>query len=303
MKVCYNNKCNFDLGLLAHLHPFDGTKFRKVFNAIKDRPGVEFISPQHEISQSIIEQFVDPLISRYLKHKDHILRALEVPKIPFIGLDYVDKKILRPMRWGVAGTLLSAEEALKNGFCWNLSGGYHHASQHSIEGFCIYNDIGITCQELMARDLFKPEIKILIIDTDAHHGNGNARTFMEHDNVTILDVYNTDIYPTTASTRQRVDVSVALNTGVQGKQYLDSYQKGLSQLTGDYDLAFVVAGTDVLSSDKLGGFQLSLEDVVQREIMTVEFLKDRKIPGVMLSGGGYSKESSGAISEALLRVI
>jgi histone deacetylase 11 len=302
MKVCYNNKFNFDLGLLGHLHPFDGTKFRKVFNAIKDRPGVEFISPQHEISQSIIEQFVDPLISRYLKHKDHILRALEVPKIPFIGLDYVDKKILCPMRWGVAGTLLSAEEALKNGFCWNLSGGYHHASQHSIEGFCIYNDIGITYQELMARNLFNPETKILIIDTDAHHGNGNARTFMEHNNVTILDVYNTDIYPTTASTRQRVDVSVALNTGVQGKQYLESYQNALSQLSGDYDLAFVVAGTDVLSSDKLGGFQLSLEDVVQREIMTVEFLKARKIPGVMLSGGGYSKESAGAISEALLRV-
>mgnify|MGYP001202823824 CR=1 FL=1 len=38
--------------------------------------------------------------------------------------------------------------------------------------------------------------KVLIIDVDAHHGNGNAYSFKDNQNVHLLDVYNADIYPT-----------------------------------------------------------------------------------------------------------
>lgn len=300
MKICYNDSVNIDLGILKYLHPFDGTKFRKVYNAVKEYSVIEFISPDSAISQTCIDNFVDPLVQRYLKHKEHILRALEVPSIPFIDLEFLDRKILSPMRWGVGGTLLSAETALATGFCWNLAGGYHHASPHSIEGFCIYNDIGIAHQELIKNGVLDAADKILIIDTDAHHGNGNARTFMENRNITILDVYNSDIYPTTPSTRNRVDIPVALKSGTPASDYLGSFQHALMKVSSDFRLAFVVAGTDVLACDKLGGFQLSIDDVVQREKITIDFLKKNRIPGVMLTGGGYSNESSVAIARSII---
>ena len=69
------------------------------------------------------------------------------------------------------------------------------ASPHSAEGFCIYNDIAITYHNMLVEKTIKPEDKILIIDVDAHHGNGNAYYFMENANITILDIYNNDIYP------------------------------------------------------------------------------------------------------------
>lgn len=299
MKICYNQNFNFNLGLLAKLHPFDGAKFDRVYRAIVHQEAFDFISPESSISQITIDEFVDPLIKRYLNHKDHIYRALEVPKIPLLGMNFLEQKILSPMRWGVAGTILSSQTALTDDFCWNLSGGYHHASPHSIEGFCIYNDIGIAYQELIKSGYIHKSDQILIVDTDAHHGNGNARTFMENPSVTLLDVYNRDIYPTTPSTRQRVDIRVEVTTGAQGSEYLNAYEIALQKISGNYKLAFVVAGTDVLKGDKLGGLSLTLNDIETRELLTVTTLKEHKIPTVMLSGGGYSKESAIAIIQAI----
>ena len=203
------------------------------------------------------------------------------------------------MRFGVNATLKAAQLALSGNYCWNLAGGYHHASQHSMEGFCIYNDIGITYQELLKSGELTPQDRILIIDTDAHHGNGNARTFMDNSKVTILDVYNDSIYPLTPSTRNRVDISVPMITGVEGAEYLSNYQTALNGLTNDYKIAFIVAGTDVLKTDKLGKMKLTIEDVVEREKITLLRLKELAIPAVFLSGGGYSKESARAISTSI----
>ena len=301
MIISYNDNFNFDLGVIGKLHPFDGTKFRRVYQAISQQDGFEFISPESGISQVVIDEFVNRLVVRFLKSKVAIYRALEVPKIPFLGMEFLDKKILTPMRWGVAGTLLSAQTALTNKFCWNLSGGYHHASQHSIEGFCIYNDIGITYQELIKSGHLSETDKILIIDTDAHHGNGNARTFLENPNVTLLDIYNYNVYPK-GVTRERVDIEAPVPMGTQGKDYLAAYEEALSKITQPYKIAFVVAGTDVLESDKIGGLKLSQDDVVTREVMTVKKLQEYDIPTVMLSGGGYSKQTADAIVHAMKAV-
>lgn len=299
MKICYKNEFNIDLGFLNRLHPFDGLKFKKVYDQISNIEEIEIIQPTELINHKIIVEFVDALIKRLIINKVSILRALEVPNLPFISFNYLDKKVLQPMKWGVAGTILSAREALKEGLCWNLSGGYHHASQHSIEGFCIYNDIGICYQELIKDGTLMAEDKILIIDTDAHHGNGNSRTFSENEKVSILDVYNEEIYPRTIVSRERIKYPVPLKAGTDGKAYLEKYQAMLETLPSDFKLAFVVAGTDVLASDKLGGLKLSENDVVEREKITVKFLKEKKIPSVILSGGGYSKDSAPCIARAI----
>ena len=204
------------------------------------------------------------------------------------------------MRWGVAGTILGARNALKNrGIYWDVSGGYHHAMQQRMEGFCIYNDVGICHQQLVKERLLAPNAKILIIDTDAHHGNGNAYTFMENRQVTILDVYNAGIYPTSGNTRDRVDISVPLPPGTDGQTYLRLYSEALEKLDDDYALAFVVAGTDTLTKDKLGGLCLSIADVAEREKLTFQVLEKLSIPAVILGGGGYSRYSAKAVVQAI----
>ena len=64
-----------------------------------------------------------------------------------------------------------------------------------------------------------------------------------------------------------------------------------------------MAGTDVLMSDKLGGLCLSIEsieDMVEREKLTIQALSQRAIPAVFLGGGAYSKESAKSVIRAIL---
>lgn len=300
MKVIYNDKFNFDLGILSYLHPFDGDKFRKVYKALAETKEVEFVTPDAPVSMGVVDEFLTSVMQHRVRNKNGVLAALEVPRIPFIGLDFLEDKILTPMRWGVAATIWGAKKALQDGgIYWNLSGGYHHAMPQNMEGFCIFNDIGICYQQLMKCGALSSGDRVLIIDTDAHHGNGNAQTFMEKGNVTLLDVYNASIYPTSEHTRNRVDIPMKLKPGTDGETYLKCLHIALSEITGDFKLAFVVAGTDVLGSDKLGGLQLGIDDVAEREKATLKKLKELRVPTVITGGGGYSKDSAIAITKAV----
>ncbi len=300
MNVIYSNYYNINLGLLSYLHPFDGTKFRTIYDHLKVKKNVNFIEPPEPVSLEIIDDFLSSIMRKKIRDEVFVFRALEVPRIPFISFSFLDRKILTPMRWGVAGTILGATQALENGgVYWNISGGYHHAMQQNMEGFCIYNDIGICHQQLVKSGLLAPDDKILIIDTDAHHGNGNAYTFMENKHVTLLDVYNAGIYPTSGYTRDRVDIPVPLPPGTDGQTYLRKYNDALGKLEDDYRLAFVVAGTDTLLSDKLGGLCLDIDDVAAREKLTLNALYQRGIPTVILGGGGYSKDSAKSVIRAI----
>lgn len=300
MNVIYSKHYNINLGLLNYLHPFDGTKFQTIHQGLKKNSHVKFIEPTAPASMNVIDEFLSGIMRHRVRNKNGIFQALEIPRIPFVNFSILDKKILSPMRWGVAGTILGATQALKNNsLYWNLSGGYHHAMQQNMEGFCIYNDIGICHQQLVKNGELTSDDKVLIIDTDAHHGNGNAYTFMENKKVTILDVYNAGIYPTSGYTRDRVDIPVPLQPGTDGQTYLKRYYDALENLDDDYRLAFVVAGSDTLMSDKLGGLCLNIEDIEQREKATLQALSSRSIPTVVLGGGGYSKDSAKSVIRAI----
>lgn len=299
MRIYYNDNYNINLGILNLLHPFDGRKFAHVFKKIVELGSIDIKSPISPIKQDEVDRFADSLLKLLLKKKRYILRALEVPYLPLIPYAFIDKYILLPMRWGVAGTLDATKDALQGNICWNLSGGYHHASRASSEGFCIYNDIGIAVDILNREGLLKPDAKILIVDVDAHHGNGNAQVFMENKNVTILDIYNNAIYPRGGYTKERVNINIPLEPGTHGELYLTKLNDGLCKLSGEFDLAYVVAGTDVLAVDPLGGVKLTMRDCVARDSVILDKLIALSTPTIFLGGGGYSKQSAAAIAQSI----
>lgn len=299
MNIYYHPQYNINLGLLNYLHPFDGRKFSRVFKAIKSLDGINIKQPEPPVSQKIINNFVGEIQRELLVAKRYVLRALEIPYIPLLPFSIIDKRILLPMRWGVAGTIEATNDALKGNNAWNLSGGYHHATPQNSQGFCIYNDIGIAVQEILAANLISETDKILIVDIDAHHGNGNAYTFMDNPNVTILDIYNNDVYPQNNFTKERVNINVPLAAGAEGSQYNEALKNALSKLEDDYRIAYVVAGTDVLASDPLGQLGLSIPECVERDRLVYEKLQSLSVPAVFVGGGGYSSESAQVIIESI----
>ena len=78
---------------------------------------------------------------------------------------------------------------MERGWAINLGGGFHHCSKDQGGGFCFYADISICIHHLFDH---MPELvkKVMIIDLDAHQGNGHETDFIGDDRVYILDVYN-----------------------------------------------------------------------------------------------------------------
>lgn len=295
-----HDQYNINLGIFNNFHPFDGLKFSKVMKATKETAGINITSPSGPTGKAILNEFFGDLLRRLVERKRFILNALELPYMRYLPFSIIDKRILLPMRWAVQGTIDSTIRALSGTNCWNLGGGFHHASKNSSEGFCIYNDIGIACQEALKSGTLKKNDRVLIIDVDAHHGNGNAHTFLYNENVIIVDIYNEDVYPQSTLTRSRVDIPVPLKKGCAGKAYLEALDRALGKISRDFRIAFVIAGTDVLATDALGGMALSIDDVCERDTMIMKRLKALSIPTVVLGGGGYGKESAGAVIKSLL---
>ncbi|MDP8214743.1 MAG: hypothetical protein P9M10_06070 [Candidatus Euphemobacter frigidus] len=62
----------------------------------------------------------------------------------------------------------------------NICGGWHHAFADRGRGFCIFNDIAVAVRYLQEREKIK---KVMVLDYDAHHGDGTQRAFYEDPNV------------------------------------------------------------------------------------------------------------------------
>jgi acetoin utilization protein AcuC len=78
----------------------------------------------------------------------------------------------------------------------SVGGGMHHAKRRFGEGFCIYNDVAFAALYLI--DRYKIE-RVLVLDTDAHAGNGTAEYFYTNPNVLFIDIHQDPhtIYPGT----------------------------------------------------------------------------------------------------------
>ena len=83
----------------------------------------------------------------------------------------------------------------------SIGGGLHHAKPAYGEGFCIYNDVAFCGSYLMQE--YELE-RILILDTDAHAGNGTCEYFYEEPRVLFIDLHQDprSLYPGTGFTNQ-----------------------------------------------------------------------------------------------------
>ncbi|HEY5602915.1 MAG TPA: hypothetical protein VIM41_07405 [Gammaproteobacteria bacterium] len=116
----YRPQYNIDLGLLNYLHPFDGRKFKHVYEAIKNLPGIVIKSPAAPVPQELIHSTTNVLLVRMVREKRYILRALEVPYLPLLPFSFIDNRVLLPMRWGGGG----------NAYCGNAGIGRDKLLEH-----------------------------------------------------------------------------------------------------------------------------------------------------------------------------
>jgi len=315
-RIIYSPHYNMGLMGLENAHPFDVAKFRRAWEVLQARLGPalqeRWIPVDREATR---EDFLMVHTASYLeelKSSRYLARAFEQPWAALIPASLIDRGILQPMRWATRGTILAAEAALSHGLAINLGGGFHHAKPARGEGFCIYSDIAAAISNLRNLAALEPEQHVVYVDLDAHQGNGVCHQYLQDRRVQIYDQFNGDIYPGTDTVSlDRIDQRVQLEIGCTGDHYLAELKRQLPQFLDrvqarhSIGIAIYNAGTDIYQKDDLGMLDVSAEQILERDLFTVEQLHSRQIPTVFVTSGGYTQSSyqliADSVTELLLR--
>jgi histone deacetylase 11 len=287
--ILYHPGYNLTAFGLEGLHPFDGRKYHRIHRALIER-GLrrrdDFVRPGR-LSQSELARVHTRPYLRSLRRSSELCRILELPSLRRLPAWVLDWRVLRPMRLATSGTIAACRMALRSGVAINLGGGYHHASASFGGGFCCYADVPLAIERLHAEGLIQ---SALVIDLDAHQGNGTADAIGGWPWANIADLYERDLFPFPKAPET---YEWPVGPGLTGKEYLDIVHEALPPIVDHLkpDLLVYNAGSDPFVGDPLARFRLSREDLAERDLAVISLARERKIPIAMVLSGGYSTES------------
>ncbi|MGF1462824.1 MAG: histone deacetylase [Maricaulaceae bacterium] len=260
-------------------HRFPMAKFRLLAEAlvaegVVDRDGLAEpgLAPPSWLRLAHDPVYVDGVLNHSLDRA--AVRRIGFPLIPSVS---------RRARAAVGGTCLAARLALEHGRAGNTAGGSHHADYARGAGFCVFNDVAVAAQVLLAEGAVS---RILIIDLDVHQGDGTARIFADDPRVLTCSLHCQDNWPTR---KAQSDVDVGLPAGTGDAAYLSALAALLDKAFAALhpDLVFYNAGVDVHHADRLGKLALTDAGLKARDHTVVEACARYRVPIVGVLGGGY----------------
>jgi acetoin utilization deacetylase AcuC-like enzyme len=210
------------------------------------------------------------------------------------------------------GSFLAAERALADGICVNMGGGFHHAFPDHGEGFCMLNDIAVAIRSVQKRKLIQ---RAMTVDCDVHQGNGTATIFgaastkpdvlpsahhgsvfglsgghMRQGNSTdvfTISLHQENNYPLV---KPPSSIDVNLPDGCGDNEYLawldNALSSGLRQF--EPELIAYVAGADPFREDQLGGLNLSIAGLKERDELVFRAARAHGVPVFVTYAGGYA---------------
>jgi acetoin utilization deacetylase AcuC-like enzyme len=140
----------------------------------------------------------------------------------------------------------------------------HHAVPTGAMGFCLLNNIAITAAALRARGE-----RVLIVDWDAHHGNGTQDTFYADPDVFYVSLHEWPLYPGTGwldeigtGAGAGANLNVPFPAGTTGDVYLDALDTLVAPVVDEFRPTWVLvsAGYDAHRADPITGLGLSAGD-------------------------------------------
>ncbi|KAG2649565.1 hypothetical protein PVAP13_1NG116400 [Panicum virgatum] len=284
--VVYSAAYDISFNGMEKQHPFDSSKWGRVRSFLEDAGLLQsdrIVEPLEASEDDLLVVHPGSYLNS-LKSSEKVARIVEVPAVALLPNLLVQQKLLYPFRKQVGGSVLSAKLALEKGWAINIGGGFHHCSAQEGGGFCAYADISLcihfafVCLNIS---------RVMIIDLDAHQGNGHEKDFGSEGRVYTLDIYNSGIYPFDHVAKKYIDQKVELDVAKSRFQP---------------QLIVYNAGTDILDGDPLGRLKVSPEGVAIRDEKIFRFAKDQNIPLLMLTSGGYMESSARVIADSIINL-
>jgi len=147
----------------------------------------------------------------------------------------------------------------------SIGGGLHHARPNYGEGFCVYNDVVICAKHAIRKHGLE---RILVLDTDAHAGNGTSQAFYFDPKVLFVDLHQKHIYPGTgnedevgAGSGKGYTVNVPLPPYASDEAYKLVFNELIFPLVKEFNPQLVIrnGGSDPHPSDEITQLGLTLD--------------------------------------------
>lgn len=279
MRCFYSQAFELDL---PSGHPFPMDKFRiskemlLQENILRPEEVTEVKATDfHHILRVHDRSYIEKIQSAALDRKEQLLLGLPA-----------SSSLFSRSATEVEATRLACIAALEEGVGVCLAGGTHHAFREHGEGYCVFNDIAIAIRDLQDK---RPGIKVMVVDTDAHQGNGTASILGDDPQVFTYSIHVGKNYPTKkiAST---LDVETVRY--VEGEMYLQQLFKTLADALDKFspDLVIWISGADNHRNDRFGQMHLSLKEIQRRDEVLLRAMIKNHIPVAILYGGGYNRQ-------------
>jgi acetoin utilization deacetylase AcuC-like enzyme len=300
-------------------HVFPAEKYRRIRDRLIATSVAEpkdFLEPQSATDQDILlvhkPEYVHKLKIGTLSPREEM--EMEIP---------YSHELVKAFWLAAGGSILAARQCLTDKVCVSIGGGFHHAFPDHGEGFCMIHDVAVAIRRLQRDGTIRTA---MTVDCDVHHGNGTAAIFSSTSmagahtesaplpsvststigyasrqsairgkmrgahagDVFTISLHQHNNYP---AYKPPSSIDVDLPDGTGDDDYLawldNALSSGLRQF--EPDLICYIAGADPYKEDQLGGLNLTIEGLKQRDELVFRVARARDIPIMVTYAGGYAR--------------
>ncbi len=141
----------------------------------------------------------------------------------------------------------------------------HHAGPYYAMGFCVFNNVAVAAAHLLEK--FSLD-RVLILDIDAHHGNGTQEIFYKSNKILYVSLHeDPSEFPLTGFADEVGEdeglgytVNVPLPYGTDDRIYLKAFNQIAAPIINQYKPQFILVSTgfDAHYTDPVGNLTLSV---------------------------------------------
>lgn len=218
----------------------------------------------------------------------------------FIDMDtYIPKGLYHTAILAAGGAIRAADAILggevENAFALVRPPG-HHANAFSGAGFCYLNNIALLVRHVQNAG----KDRVMILDWDAHHGNGTQDIFYHDPSVLFMSIHQMPFYPGTGRVEEvgggpgaGFTINMPVPAGTTDESYFFLFEEIIRPVTEEFEPDFIAisAGQDNHFTDPLTGLALTAHGYAQLMVNAVA-LAQEMCDGDMVAvlEGGYSVE-------------